>query len=210
MVFQFKNIVPEPLLNRDLTQSDLWAKNTIIDGTANVHICAPSGTGKTSLLSILYGLRFDFSGEWTLDSVWSSDIDWVQVRQNEMAFVFQDLKLLENETALSNVVLKNQLTSALSETEIWNAAEQLGVQQLLEKPVGKLSRGERQRIAIIRSLCMPFKCILLDEPFSHLDEENSLKAAALIQQYATKNNAGILMANLKHDHYFQYEQTLNL
>lgn len=145
-----------------------------------------------------------------IDSRASCDVDWTGLRKNELAFVFQDLKLLETESALDNVLLKNQLTNALSFGEIESAAQQLGIQGLMEKKVGQLSRGERQRVAILRSLCMPFKCILLDEPFSHLDEENSKKAARLIQEHASKNKAGIVMANLQLDSYFEYEQTMSL
>jgi len=52
-------------------------------------------------------------------------------------------------------------------------AERLGIQNKLQQAAGKCSYGEQQRIAIIRALQQPFDFIVLDEPFSHLDEDNS-------------------------------------
>ena len=75
---------------------------------------------------------------------------------------------------------------------------------------GTCSYGEQQRIAIIRALQQPFNFIILDEPFSHLDEENSKKALALIEQEADKRGAGIILADLQHNPFFNADSTLLL
>ena len=56
--------------------------------------------------------------------------------------------------------------------------------------------GQCQRVAIIRSLCQPFKWILMDEPFSHLDKKNANKAFDIIKHKANEVNAGIIITSL--------------
>ena len=204
MKFNLKNIIPIPLLDRNVDQSALWGKDLSISFGDYVHVNAPSGTGKTSLMNILYGLRTDFNGELALDINDEQILDWDVVRTKYISTVFQDLKLLENESALVNILLKNQLFNHLSNSEIEESAKILGIASLLNRKIKEMSRGERQRVAILRALCMPFSCILLDEPFSHLDAKNANAAAGLILKHAVKNNAGIVMANLFQDDYFPY------
>ena len=60
-----------------------------------------------------------------------------------------------------------------------------------------LSYGQRQRIAVIRAFCQPFDFILLDEPFSHLDDVNQSLLMDLIEIEAKKNNAGIILTTLQ-------------
>ena len=80
----------------------------------------------------------------------------------------------------------------------------------LERVVSTLSYGERQRIAIIRALMQPFNLILLDEPFSHLDEVNIQSAIALIKQEIEKRDATLLITDLEDDQRFPYHQKFML
>jgi putative ABC transport system ATP-binding protein len=73
-----------------------------------------------------------------------------------------------------------------------------------------MSFGERQRVAIIRSLLQPFDWILLDEPFSHLDQNNIKKAAQLIIEEVNKRKAGILIASLGADTVFDNARKIQL
>ena len=173
---------------------------------AFIHVQAPSGTGKSTLLGILYGTRFDFDGSLELET----DIDWSELRTNSLSIVFQELELLGDLTALENIQLKNQLTAHLSDAQIHQMAIDLGVENLMNKRVGLLSRGEKQRVAIIRAMCMPFKWLFLDEPFSALDEKNTLAAIILIKKELERNAAGLVLANLHDDNYFNYNQRLKL
>ena len=66
------------------------------------------------------------------------------------------------------------------------------------------SYGEQQRIAIVRALIQPFELLLMDEPFSHLDNENILKAAKLIAEECAKRNAGFVLTDLDEDEHFEY------
>lgn len=190
------------------SQTEIWGQSLELETEAQVHVLAPSGTGKSTLIGILYGSRKDFDGEVKFNG---EDIkDWSDQRANNISIVFQDLELLSDLSALENVQLKNQLTAHLSDAQINDMAIALGLENLLNKRVGLLSRGERQRVAIIRALCMPFKWLLLDEPFSALDEVNTQKAVQLITQEVKKNNAGLVVANLSEDNHFNYTQKIRL
>ena len=82
-------------------------------------------------------------------------------------------------------------------------AQSLGVQHILGQRAGLCSYGEQQRIAIIRALMQPFEWLLLDEPFSHLDKENIIKAAALIKEECLQRNAGFIITDLDEDEHFE-------
>jgi ABC-type molybdate transport system ATPase subunit len=81
-------------------------------------------------------------------------------------------------------------------------AEILGITHVLEQKAGLCSYGEQQRIAIVRSLIQPFELLIMDEPFSHLDIENTKKAAALIETECLKRKAGFIITDLDEDQQF--------
>ena len=89
-------------------------------------------------------------------------------------------------------------------------AERLGVTHILNQRAGLCSYGEQQRLAIIRALIQPFDWLIMDEPFSHLDQENISKAAALIAEECSKRKAGFLLTDLDADNHFEYTKVLNL
>ena len=89
-------------------------------------------------------------------------------------------------------------------------AGRLGIHNKLNKYSKTCSYGEQQRIAIIRSLQQPFDFLLLDEPFSHLDDNNRKKAMELMEEEATERGATIILADLKASDLFKATKTLNL
>ena len=86
----------------------------------------------------------------------------------------------------------------------------LDITHILEQQTEKCSYGEQQRIAIIRALIQPFELLLLDEPFSHLDNENIKKAAQLIAKECAARNAGFAITDLDEDENFEYSKILFL
>lgn len=210
MEIQLNQIVPIPLKDMKLSDSEIWNQKFSFQSSNYYQIVAPSGTGKTTLLHILYGERKDFSGDisYRLKNDALSDLDLL--RQSHISMVFQDLMLFEELTALENVLIKNQILNYRSDEWIQQAFDQLGILNKKNSLVGTMSRGERQRVAIIRALCMPFQFLLLDEPFSHLDELNEQKAAALINDAVEELNAGIILVNVQPDNYFKYSHQLKL
>ena len=88
--------------------------------------------------------------------------------------------------------------------------ERLGVSFRKDALASTLSYGERQRVAIIRALLQPFKWLVMDEPFSHLDNNNIAKAAVLIQEVVKANGAGLVLADLEDNEHFPYTRKLKL
>lgn len=165
------------------------------------HICihAESGGGKSSLLSFIYGNRSDYSGNIFFDKTNIRDLSlkqWCDVRRRQIALLPQEMRLFPELTAFENIQLKNNLTSCKSEKEIDEMLEILGVLEKKNSPVAKLSIGQQQRVALVRTLCQPFDFIFLDEPVSHLDETNNRIAAKLVEKEAAANNAGIVTTSV--------------
>ncbi|MEL4382976.1 ATP-binding cassette domain-containing protein, partial [Shewanella algae] len=83
-------------------------------------------------------------------------------------------------TIRENINLKIALCKQPVRANIDAMADRLAITHILDKPAHICSYGEQQRAAIIRALVQPFSYLLLDEPFSHLDQENTRKAIDLI------------------------------
>ncbi len=180
--------------------SDIWLKAVEFKGTQKIQIVAPSGSGKTSLIHFMYGLRSDYNGEILIGDtvIKAADAEKLSLlRREELSVVFQDLRLFDDQTMAQNLDIKNQLTSHQSKEKILGMAQRLGVAQKLNTPAKICSYGERQRFAIIRAMLQPYKFLLLDEPFSHLDDNNRDKALALILEESDKKNATIILADLQ-------------
>lgn len=211
MKFQLEHVIPHPLEEADVSASQVWRKRVELYAGKFVRLQAASGRGKTTFLHILYGRRKDFSGNVFIDGVDSAFLTankWAEVRQRNISIVFQELALFGDLTGWENVWLKAFLTKYADKDAIYALAERLNAKHLLGKKCGIMSFGERQRIAILRSLVQPFDWLFLDEPFSNLDAENSRAASSLIIEECKKRHAGLLVAALGADDFFNYDETL--
>ena len=202
-----------PITAAMMQQSDIWASELLLEKGKRYLITAPSGKGKSTFLHILYGLRNDYSGQVSFENqpVNQFDLDnWATIRQEKTSIVFQDLRLFLNLSGWENIRLKSSITNTTSDADIESMAKRLGVDNILNQSCGTMSYGQRQRIAIIRALCQPFEVLLLDEPFSHLDEDNIKVACALIEEVCTAQNAGFLLVSLGERYFLNYDETLIL
>ncbi len=212
-MFQLNNVQPAPIPSNLMVQSNIWATDLTLEKGKKYLVTAPSGKGKSTFLHALYGLRKDYKGTINLDNqnIKSFQLDnWSNLRQHHLAIVFQDLRLFLNLNGWDNLLLKSQLTTVKDKTAIEVMAQQLGVDSILNQTCGTMSYGQRQRIAIIRALCQPFDFLLLDEPFSHLDEANIKAACTLIQQVCKEQNAGYIMVTLGDAYFLDYDIRLVL
>ncbi len=215
MQLQLQNIIPTPLKDKLLQRdSGVWNKQLQFNDGEYIKIKAPSGTGKTTLVHIIYKLRKDFEGKVLLDDknilLIKAD-ELALLRQQNISIIFQDLRLFPNLTARENIELNRVLQQPLYESNVIDAmAEQLGITSILNQKAALCSYGEQQRIAIIRALMQPFNWLIMDEPFSHLDKNNIDKAAALIGAECKKRNAGFILTDLEDDEHFDYTKFLNL
>lgn len=215
MDIELDHIIPVPLKDKILArQSDIWNRQVSWKQGAHIKIKAPSGTGKTTFIHILYRLRTDFEGSVKMDGTSLEKFDGnalATLRQQQLSVILQDLRLFPNLTARENIELKRVLQTPFYEaSKIDEMAAALGVQHVLNQQAGLCSYGEQQRIAIIRSLIQPFQWLIMDEPFSHLDNNNATKAAALIAEECKKRNAGLLITDLEDDQHFTYSHQFNL
>lgn len=216
MELTLQNLIPVPLKDRlQQRSSDIWSKQVFLQQGQRVKIKAPSGSGKTTLLHVLYRLRNDYEGQvlWNgKDERSYSDTALAVLRQEKVSVVFQDLRLFAHLTARENIELNRLLPATpYCETGVIDVmAERLGITGILHQRAGLCSYGEQQRIAIIRALVQPFEWLLMDEPFSHLDANNTNKAAALIAEECDKRKAGFVLTDLDEDSHFTYTTFYNL
>lgn len=215
MQFELSSIIPKAIADRpSVMQSDIWGQKINFSKGKNIKITAPSGTGKTTLVNILYGLNKNYKGQLLYnqkDLATITPAELSNLRQIHWSIVFQDLKLFPAITARENIELKRTMqTTATTSSDIDHMADALGIHTILHQAAGTCSFGEQQRIAILRALMQPFDFLILDEPFSHLDLNNKKKAAQLIQTECTKRGAGIIITDLDLDEYFDYRKSLNL
>lgn len=204
MTIEFNLVIPEPIQSNYNPASEIWNQKFSLQTGTEYNINAKSGKGKSTFTQIIYGIRKDFQGDVLVDnkSIKSiSNADLAKMRQEQLSILFQDLRLFTELTAKDNILVNAALNDDPPLHLINDWANQLGVAHLLERPAGLLSYGERQRIAMIRALIQPFQWILLDEPFSHLDLENTEIAYSLIKQRAKEQNAGIILTTLGEDHF---------
>ena len=213
-MIELQNILPYPLEEQGVNpNTEIWNKTLAFEKGKKYLVLAPSGKGKSTLLHCIYGLRKDFNGEVRINGKVlrnKANNELAELRQSTLSIVFQDLRLFEQLTAEENILLKADLKNHKSVAEIKTMAEQLGVAELLKKQCGNLSFGQRQRIAIIRALCQPFDFLLLDEPFSHLDEANIKVASELIATECKKQGSGLLIVSLGEDYFFNYDEKVIL
>ncbi len=178
---------------------DVWLSALTLHRGHTYCIEAGSGHGKTSLCAYLYGLRTDYRGRICIggrDAASLRVADWCGLRRRHIAYMPQGLDLFPELSALDNVMLKNRLTDFRSEAEIRADFDRLGLADRIDRPAGRLSAGQQQRVALIRALCQPFDFLLIDEPASHLDPANNRLAADMAAERAAAQGAAVVATSV--------------
>ena len=194
-----QNALPQVFAGKDYIDSDVWHKDVELERGHFYLIEAASGTGKSSLCSYVYGYRNDYQGIICFDDNNIRHLsvkDWVELRKRSLSMLFQDLRLFTELTALENVQLKNSLTGFKKKKDIKDLFQELGIGDKMNVPVGKMSFGQQQRVALIRALCQPFDFLIMDEPISHLDEVNAKNMARIITEEAMRQGAGVVVTSI--------------
>ena len=127
-----------------------------------------------------------------------------------MSYMFQDLCLFPELTALENVQLKNRLTGFKSDEEMIRMLTTLLPAEKRNQPVATLSLGQRQRVAAVRALCQPMCFLLLDEPFSHLDNETASLVADMMLAEVERQGAGLIVTALDPIEHFTFDKKMYL
>ncbi|MNJ84765.1 Cell division ATP-binding protein FtsE [compost metagenome] len=213
MNIQFSQVMPSPLASIIHGPESIWGNSATLESGKKILLNASSGKGKSTFSMTVFGIRKDYNGTILYDNrdiqSFSTD-EWVEIRQRKISTVFQDLQLFHKLTVAENLQLKNHLTDFKTESEIKAMLAELEIEHKWNDPCGLLSMGQQQRVAIVRSLCQPFHWLILDEPFSHLDEQNSLKCLSMIDKECTRQKAGFVLTSLDDDSRFPYDYELKL
>lgn len=213
MIITLEQVTPDPLAAMQQRGEGIWPLSISFESTKHYLISSASGKGKTSLLMFMYGIRDDYRGVISIDGTNLAMVslqDWSEIRQTKISIVFQNLRLFQELTSLENILLNANLNGVPDVEKIHEMAERLGVLEELKRPCEKLSFGQQQRIAIIRALVQPFSLLFLDEPFSHLDEQNRSIAIELILETVGKNSAGLIITSLGESYPISFDTTLTL
>ncbi len=210
---ELNNMLPAVFAGRADTGSEVWLRNLTLERGKKYLISAESGTGKSSLCSYIYGFRTDYSGVLSFDGTDVRSLDvarWCEVRCRHLAYLPQELRLFPELTAMENVLLKNDITGFKSMRDIVQLFEMLGIADKQNSLVDKMSIGQQQRVAIIRTLCQPYDFIMLDEPVSHLDNANNAIVARLIADEAERQGAGVIATSVGNNVMINVDKELKL
>ena len=156
-------------------------------------LLGPSGCGKTTLMKTIAGILPASSGKIRLDS---QDITDLPIRKRGTVVVFQDMRLFPNMTVAENVAFPLKMQGIPKKDRLKAAEELLGKVQMApfaaRKPAA-LSGGQQQRIALARALAAKPKLLLLDEPFSALDENLREEMRALVLSLAKEFSMTVIL-----------------
>ena len=167
-----------------------------------VAVIGKSGAGKSTLLHILACIDSYQEGEYTIDGTLVKNLSerqYAKIRNEKIGLVMQDFALVEDFTALENVMIplnfskkktKNKKEKALS------ALRSVGIEELAKKPCNKLSGGQKQRVAIARAIVNEPSMILADEPTGALDTKTS---GEIMELFKSLHEQGRTVVIVTHD-----------
>lgn len=197
--------MPEPLLTTDnisLVYED-GDRRTFALRDVSIHlpnqsfvgIMGPSGSGKSSLLYILSGLKRPTEGEVSLGDFCygaHSDRDLIDLRRQRFGFVFQQPYLLAWQTALENVLMGAPVLDNKALSKALGFFEQLGIGPLSDKLPSQLSGGEKQRVCVARAMMNDPAVIFADEPTASLDHVNGHLVVDLLSAYRERGTVVVV------------------
>ncbi|MEL6380260.1 MAG: ATP-binding cassette domain-containing protein [Pseudomonadota bacterium] len=203
--------VSAPVLRADAVSLSLGSRAGLVDilfdvslsieTAQSVGIVGRSGSGKSSLLSLLAGLEKPTGG-----AVFGAGLDLTQLdedglaryRRDHVGIVFQSFHLIPTMTALENVALPLELTGAPEATpQARQLLEDVGLGKRVDHYPDQLSGGEQQRVAIARALIGKPGIILADEPTGNLDAAVGTQIADLL--FSLQRASGAALVMVTHD-----------
>ncbi|MEB3218708.1 MAG: ABC transporter ATP-binding protein [Nostocales cyanobacterium 94392] len=180
----------------------LWNVNLTIKEGEYCSIMGPSGSGKSTAMNIIGCLDRPTSGNYYLDNVDVAQMDDTQlahIRNKKLGFVFQQFHLLQQLTALENVMLPmlyaNVANSERRDRGI-EALKRVGLENRLNNKPNQLSGGQQQRVAIARAIVNRPVVLLADEPTGALDSRTTQE---VLDIFTELNSTGITVIMVTHE-----------
>lgn len=195
----FNNVLPQVFAQQANLHSEIWQQEVKFQRGKTYLIEAHSGMGKSTFCSYILGYRHDYTGQVLFDDIDVKNFSvrqWVEHRQTVVSHLFQELRLFPELTTWENIEIKNLLTHHLQPTTITEWLERLGIAHKRDVPVGRMSFGQQQRVAMIRALAQPFQFLLADEPISHLDDKNAAIMTDIMMEEASRQGAAVIVTSI--------------
>jgi putative ABC transport system ATP-binding protein len=178
-----------------------------IDQGETVAIVGPSGSGKTTLLRLIAGIEVPDQGRVEVGGALVSgmkDAARRAFRVGQVGLVFQEFELLEYLDTLDNILLPYRIHPSLrldAETRerAIALAHRLGIGNQLGRLPGRLSQGERQRVAVGRALVTRPPLVLADEPTGNLDPGNKQRVLEVLFELSQEQDATLVTVTHDHD-----------
>jgi len=171
--------------------------NFHVERGERVAIMGKSGSGKSTLLSLISGIIKPDEGEIFLNDTAYKDLKESALndfRATNIGFIFQNFHLVSYLNALENVMLPAKVCKVSNPKEKAIALlKSVGLGHRLDHLPSELSGGEKQRVAIARSLIHNPKIILADEPSGNLDEETGNAVMDILFELIKKNNTTLIL-----------------
>ena len=169
-----------------------------IDDGEFVTVVGPSGCGKSTTLRMIAGLERPSKGRIRIGG---NDITDVHARHRDVAMVFQNYALYPHKTIEQNMAFGLRMSTDMSaeerEKRVYEAAEMMGIEDLLEDTPDELSGGQKQRVALGRAIVREPEVFLFDEPLSNLDAKLRTTMRTEIQRL--QEELGITAVYVTHD-----------
>jgi ABC-type lipoprotein export system ATPase subunit len=183
----------------------------------SIAITGRSGSGKTTLLHILGTLEQPDTGQITIAGTLLTKTNGAALRNKHIGFIFQSFNLLEDFTALENILMPARIGRKHPSKEYgMHLLEQVGLAERAHFSAKLLSGGEKQRVAIARALCNNPDLILADEPSGNLDQANADKIGSLLSDLVENQKKGLILvthdpilASLCQKQFYLSNETLN-
>ena len=167
-----------------------------------------SGIGKTTLLNLIAGLKKPMSGEIILNNkILSNDYDFVLPENRNIGYVFQDFALFPHINVKKNILFASKNKKSDFYLKV---IKKLNLESHLQKMPHELSGGLMQRVAICRALLMEPSLLILDEPFSNLDYENSINVQSILKEYISENKIPCLIVSHNTNLFNEFSELLRI
>lgn len=207
-----RQTLPQVFADRDAITSDVWHRDITFHKGKRYLIEAASGTGNHRFAAMFTATATIIRESSTLMSAISvhSPSMTGQIYANTPSAFFSGVAYLSRTYRHRKHTTEEPAYQLQKRKEVLTLFEAIGIADKVNEKAGKLSFGQQQRVAFIRSLCQPFDFIFLDEPVSHLDDENGTIMGRLLTEEASRQGAGIIVTSIGKHLELDYDEIYQL